>query len=258
MGELIPISFALTPRLQSLIELRDALRCLYHANHNNSVYAWLLAAKELNDLLVGEGHKKPATPNILSLFHSMRKHLNGLSEKHPEFTNQLQHACQQIDAHTQNIQHQLPAIADYLAQDGWLNAYADATRKMDFLGHKLGIPQTFPILWLSNHEQARQLQTLVEPLTQAIEHINQMLHSHVAWDYRTAEYGCDQILLNPQEEIGMLIIGIKASDLQQGIVPDCTGFRSTIRLRFSQWTPGERVKDCTHNQDYALMMVSTL
>jgi len=255
MSNLIPISFALTPRMQSFIELRDALRCLYHAIDNTSVYAWLLAAKEINDLLIGEGHKKPATPNILSLFHSMRKHLVAIAEKHPEFELQLQKACKQLDTHVGNIQAQLPGIADYLACDGWLNAYTEATRKNDLLGHKLAIPQTFQALWLTNGEQARKLQLLVEPVMQAIEHLNQMFHAHVAWDYRTAQKGCDQIILGAQDDIGLLIIGMKSSDLAQGIVPDCAGFRSTVRLRFTQWKPGEIVKEFTQDQEYAVMMV---
>jgi len=36
--KLIPIAFALTPRMQSLIELRDALRCMQQALQNQSPF----------------------------------------------------------------------------------------------------------------------------------------------------------------------------------------------------------------------------
>ena len=146
-----------------------------------------------------------------------------------------------------------PAI-DFLNADAWLTAYRDSIRKQDLLAHKLSLPQLIHPFWHHN-KHAQQLYTIIEPMIQAIEHLNTMLHAHVPWQQRIANTGYDQITLAAQDDIGLVIIGVPEQAIAQGIVPSCSGFRAVIRLRFSQWLPGKVEHDITHNQPYALMAV---
>jgi hypothetical protein len=252
---LIPISFALTPRMQAFIEFRDALRCLTQAMNSQSPYAWLASEKEVCEMLLGEGIKKPAIPNILSLFTSMSKHFDDLASKHPKFQENLLQACNGIEKNAEKIRQHVPPAINFLKSDAWLTAYTDAIRKQDPLGHELFLPQSIQVLWQGNGQHAKQLYVLLEPIIEAIEHLNSMLHAHVPWESHTATSGADQITLHAQDNIGLLIVGVPQTDIAQGILPICSGFRSIIRLRFSQWKPGEVAQDVQHDQPYSLMMV---
>jgi len=254
-NDLVPIAFPLTPRMQSFIELRDALRTLVQAMHDNSPYAWLAAEKEVSDMLLGDGNKKPATPNIISLFHVMSKHFKTLADKHPDFEDNLLKAVQDLDTQAENLKLAIPKAIDFLQSDAWLTAYTDMVRKQDYIGHRAGLPQTIQILWQGEGQHAQKVYALVEPIIHGIEHLNQMLHAHVPWENRMAKEGSDQITLAAQDDIGLLIIGVPQHAISQGITPNCAGFRSIIRLRFLQWKPGETSLDVTHNQPYALMAV---
>ncbi|MDX8380920.1 MAG: hypothetical protein R8M14_02270 [Ghiorsea sp.] len=254
-ADLVPIAFPLTPRMQSFIELRDALRTLIQAMRDNSPYAWLAAEKEVADMLLGEGNKKPATPNILSLFHSMSKHFKALANKHPDFEENLIQAVKSLDTQAENIRLAIPGAIDFLQSDAWLTAYTDMIRKQDPLAHKICLPQTIQILWQGERQHAKIVYELVEPIIQAIEHLNQMLHAHVPWENRMAREGSDQITLAAQDDIGLLIVGVPKHAITQGILPNCAGFRSIIRLRFTQWEPGKPSQDVMQNQPYALMAV---
>jgi len=253
-NKIIPIAFALTPRMQSFIEFRDALRCLTQAMQNDAPYAWLPAAKELHDLLIGEGNKRPATPNVLSLFDAVRKHFHQLSGKHLDFQSKLIKACEDIALNAEKIRQQVPAATDFLTSDAWLRAYSESIRKQDLLGHKLSLPQIIQPLWHEG-QRANSLFQLLEPAIQAVEHLNQILHAHVPWEQRIAREGFDQITLHAQDDIGLVIIGLRQDVLAQGIVPSCSGFRSTVRLRFSKWGAGKVEEDLQHDQNYALMAV---
>lgn len=254
---LIPIAFALTPRMQSLIEMRDALRCMQQAWQHQSPYQWLTATHEIHALLVGDRHKKPAIPNIISLFSSMQKHFKKLVLKYPEFEKKLLHACAEVESSADKVRKTTSQTIDFLNADAWLTAYRDSIRKQDLLGHKLSLPQLIHPFW-HNSEHAQQLYTIIEPMIQAIEHLNTMLHAHVPWQQRIAKSGYDQITLAAQDDIGLIIIGMPEAAIAQGIVPSCSGFRAVLRLRFSQWTPGKVEHDITHNQTYALMAVPIL
>jgi cell division FtsZ-interacting protein ZapD len=251
---LIPIAFPLTPRMQSLIELRDALRCMQQAWQSQSPFLWLTASNDIHALLVGDRHKKPAIPNIISLFSSMQKHFKHLGEKHPEFEQKLVQACKEIAASAEKIRNSTSPSIDFLNADAWLTAYRDSIRKQDLLGHKLSLPQLIHPLWQSS-EHAQQFYTIVEPMIQAIEHLNTMLHAHVPWQQHIAKAGYDQITLAAQDDIGLVIIGMPEQAVAQGIVPSCSGVRAVVRLRFSQWLPGKVEHDIKHNQPYALMAV---
>ena len=253
--QIVPIAFPISQRMQSFIELRDALRTLNQSMQNHSAYAWLVAAKEVSDMLLGEGNKKPVTPNILSLFHTMSKHFKGLADKYPDFKDNLLQAAAGLDEYADSIRDALPKASAFLQSDAWLTAYADAMRKQDPIGHKLTLPQSIQHVWLGAEQHAQALYQLVEPIIQALEHLNQMLHAHVPWEHRVAKEGSDQITLHAQDDIGLLIVGVPKEVLAQGILPSCSGFRSIIRLRFTQWQAGKPAQELNQDQAYTLMMV---
>ncbi len=254
-NDLVPIAFPLTPRMQAFIEFRDALRVLGQAMHNQSPYAWLAAEKEVADMLLGEGNKKPIIPNILSLYHVMGKHFKALAEKHPDFKDNLGKAVSGLEEHADNIRQAMPEATSFLQTDAWLTAYTELMRKQDPLGHKYVLPQTIHLLWQGEDQHATTLYSLLEPMIQAIEHLNQMLHAHVPWENRIAKHGADQITFAAQDDIGLLIIGLPKSLMHQSILPSCSGFRSIVRLRFTQWKAGEVSIDVDDDLPYALMMV---
>lgn len=253
--ELIPISFPLTPRMQAFIEFRDALRVLVQAMHQQSPYAWLAAEKEVADMLLGEGNKKPIIPSILSLYHVMGKHFKALADKHPDFKDNLNKAVAGLEEHAENIRTAMPKASSFLKTDAWLTAYSELMRKQDPLGHKHVLPQAIQILWQGREQHANTLHALVDPMIQAIEHLNQMLHAHVSWEHRIAKGGTDQITFAAQDDIGLLIVGVPESMIAQGILPSCSGFRSIVRLRFTQWKAGELAQDVENDLPYALMTV---
>lgn len=252
---LTPIAFPLTPRMQSLIELRDTLRILMQAMQSPAPYTWLTAKKEMADMLLGEGNKTPVTPNILSLFHVMGKHFKDLSEKYPDYKPNLLQAVAGLEEHAENIRTSIPPLVDFLQSDVWLTSYNELIRKQDPLGHKYALPQTINLLWSGESQHATALPALLHPVIQAIEHINQMLHAHVPWENRIAQHGADQITFAAQDNIGLLIVGVSSNTINQGILPSCSGFRSTVRLRFTQWKEGKIAQDIHTDQPYSLMLV---
>ncbi len=254
-NDLIPVAFPLTPRMQSFVEFRDALRVLIQAMHDQSPYAWLAAEKEVSDMLLGEGNKKPIIPNILSLYHVMGKHFKALANKHPDFKDNLGKAVSGLEEHSENIRTAMPEATSFLQSDAWLTAYSDMIRKQDPIGHKLSQPQIIQTLWHGNGQHATQLYSRLEPMIKAIEHLNQMLHAHVPWENRIAKAGADQITFAAQDDIGLLIVGVPKATVTNGIFPICSGFRSIIRLRFTQWKSGEVAQDVHNDLPYALMMV---
>jgi len=253
--DLTPIAFPISSQMHSFIELRDTLRCISHATEHHIAYLWLFAVKDLHDRLVGESHIKPVTPDIFSVLFSLRKHFSTLAKKYPEFQQKLLQACATIDQHAENIRLHIPEVIDFISTDAYLTAYRKSARNQDILGHKLHLPQSIYPLWHGREAYVEKLQVSLEPIAQAIEHLDQMLHAHVPWEKRVAKGGYDQITLPNENAIGLLIVGLPEDVLAQGIRVSYSGFRSTIRLRFSQWKAGEAEKDINFDQNYALMMV---
>ncbi|MDQ6989983.1 MAG: hypothetical protein Q9M19_08890 [Mariprofundaceae bacterium] len=253
---IIPITFALTPRMQSYLELRDALRCLQQAFEGNAPYAWLSAAKEVHDLLLGEGLKKVATPEVLSIFTSLQKHFEHLAAKHSQFKDKLNQACTEISQHSDNIRRDIHLAADFLCADAWLTTFEENIRKQDFLGHQSSLPQIINPLWFGHGKHGQRLNKILTSLHQAMEYLDTMLHSHVPWQQRLAQEGNDQITIPKHEDMDLMIVGLQADDLAQGIIPQYSGSRRSIRLRFNQCLPGQPIKHVEHDQNYTLMLVS--
>jgi len=254
VSEVIRFGFALTPRVRSFLELRDGLRCLERARQNEQPYTWLLAASDVRDSILGEQGRKQAIPELVGLLAAMRTHLTRLVENHPEYRGKILEACDMIEHYIGTMRHGIQDAIDFLTEDALLGNYFNALKKQDLLAHKPGFPQGLNVLW----EGARHKDILSQSLHDlhaAVTHLDIMLNDFVGWKMRTAVEGMDQISPDRGTEYGLLIIGLESSLVQQGIVPECTGNRLAIRVRFQQWLAGEAGKDVQQDIPYSAMLV---
>ena len=254
MNQLVRFCFPLNPRLQSFVTLRDALQCLDRARQNSDPYSWLQASQDLRVSLLGEQARKVATPELLGLLKSIRIHLNGIAQEHPDFKNQITAACDTIVEHKKSLQECIPPILDFLTQDSVLNAWANACQKQDYLAHKLYFPQVLPIFWESLGVQDTLHQHL-QDFYAIITHIDSMLNDFVPWTEKIAYEGRDQIIPPRDQEHGLLIIGIERQWVEQGVLPEFSGNRLAIRLRFQALKLGEEQHEYHEDLSYRMMMV---
>jgi len=255
MTELVRFSYALSPRMQAFIELRNGLYCLDKAVQQGNAHAWLCAASDIRASLVGDQGRKLALPEVVGLLVAMQAHLQSLAKDYPRYGQTIQKACDRLDAHMQNLHGGHSEAIDWLYNDALVSTHLNALKKQDWLGHKPALPQCLDALWHPDHERVMHLNQVLEPLRQAIHSLDQMLHEYVQWNSRKAEDGCDQI--TPQRGInyGLLVIGLDQTLVEAGITPDISGNRVAVRVRFQQWPPGEAARDVTNTIDYAMMLV---
>ena len=254
MNQLIRFCFPLNPRLQSFITLRDGLQCLERARQHGDAYSWLQAIQDIRVSLLGEQARKVAAPEILGLLKSIRIHLHGIAQEHPNFQPQISAACDSIKENKATLQTCIPPILDFLAQDGLINTWANACQKQDYLAHKLYFPQVLPVFWEAlgiQHTLHHHLQDFYAIIT----HMDAMLNDFVPWVEKTAHEGRDQIMPPRDKEYGLLIVGIERRFVNQGIFPEFSGNKLAIRLRFQRFEMGEEQQEYHEDIPYHMMMV---
>lgn len=255
MVEMARFSFALTPRMRSFIELRDGLRCLERARQCDQPYAWLQAACDLRCSILGENGRKQAVPELVALLATMRTHLTQLVENHPEYREKILEACDLIEKYIESMRSSVQNAMDFFCEDALLNSYFNALKKQDLLAHKPILPQSLGFLWSSSKHKELLSETLRD-LHAAVSHLDIMLNDFVGWEKQMASSGSDQIV--PPErgtEYGLLVLGLDTAYVQQGIVPECSGNRRAIRVRFQQWKAGDAACDVEDDLPYYSMMV---
>jgi hypothetical protein len=228
--------------MRSFIELRDGLRCLERARQCDQPYAWLLAACDVRTTILGEQGRKQAVPELVGLLASMRTHLTQLVENHPEYREKILEACDMIEEYIESMRLSVQDAIDFFCEDALLNSYFNALKKQDLLGHKPTLPQGILMLWHSSKHKDI-LSDSLHDLHAAVTHLDIMLNDFVGWEKRIATSGSDQIMPEKGVEFGLLVIGLDDSYVQQGIVPECSGNRHAIRVRFQQWNTGEAARD---------------
>ena len=254
MVELARFSFALTPRMRSFIELRDGLRCLERARQSDHSYGWLLAACDVRASMLGENGRKQAVPELVALLASMRTHLTQLVENHPEYRGKILEACDMIEKYIESMRLSVQDAMDFFCEDALLGSYLNALKKQDVLAHKPTLPQGLGLLW-SSSKHKDMLGTSLHDLHAAVTHLDIMLNDFVGWEKRIADAGSDQIVPERGVEYGLLVLGLDTAYVQQGIIPECSGNRHAIRVRFEQWKAGESACDVEDNLPYYSMMV---
>lgn len=254
MTDLVRFGFALSPRMRSFMELRDGLRCLEHARQYDQPYAWLLAASDVRTSLLGEHGRKQAVPELIGLLSTMRTHLTQLAEGHPEFREKLLEACDIIEDYIESMRQGIHNAIDFFNQDALLSSYFNALKKQDLLAHKPVLSQSLNVLWSgAGHKDI--LSDYLHDLHSAVTHLDIMLNDFVGWESRVAQLGSDQITPDRGAEYGLLVVGLDPAVVQQGVIPDCSGNRLAIRIRFQQWKAGETACDVDYDQPYYAMMV---
>jgi len=255
VSEMVRFSFALNARMQSFLDVRDAIQCLEQARVNGDYYAWLHAACDLRASLLGDLGRKTATSEIVAILGVMQEELVRLAQEHPEFCDSIRSASNRIEGHMASLQGGLSSAQNDLAQDALLVNYFNAQKKQDLLGHRRCLPQSLPAMWTMHHERTETLRKALQPLYETIADMNDMLNDYVQWQYRTAHEGSDKITPDRQHQYGLLVIGIPVEQVAAGVVPDMSGNHLAIRIRFQKWPPLEPAMDVSDAIDYAYMLV---
>lgn len=254
MSELVRFSFPLSQRVQTFLQLQDGLQCLAEAEQSAQPYLWLQACADIRMSLTGDQGRKPALPELLALLESMQGHLKGLAAEHPRFEAAIMASCDDIKRHLDILSGAPNRVLGLLNDDALIGGYLNALRKQDWLGHKLGLPQTLSALW-ENGDRRQQLHNQLQPLQEAVGSLHRMLHDYVGWESRMAHGGSDQLALEREGGFGLLIIGLDRDQVGRGIMPDLSGNRIAVRVRFQLWAPGKSICPMEEDVPYHMMLV---
>jgi len=255
MKEMVHFSFALSPHMRSFIELRDALGCLEQASIDQSGVNWLHAACDLRASLLGDNGRKNAIPEVIKLFKSMKAYLKKLAEDVPKYHDHILQSCIQIDLLVQQLKPGLPEACQYLAHDALVNAYLNTQNKHDWLGHELCMQQSIKAIWSHADMRTKPLHQALSALTQAVNSLNDMLNDFVGWEECVAINGTGHITPDRGKDHGLLVIALPKNAVAQGVIPDISGNKLAIRLRFQRWAPGEPPVSYAEDVPYAMMLV---
>jgi len=255
MTETVQFSFALSPRMRAFIELRDALNCLEAACVNQHGATWLHAACDLRASLLGDQGRKSAVPEITALFGDLKLYLQNLCEDAPQYQDKILQSCDQIDRLMSQLQPGIPEACDYLAKDALVNAYLNAQKKHDWLGHKLCMQQSIKAIWSKSDARTLPLHQALAPLCGAVDTLDHMLNDFVGWEQCVANGGNGHITPERGKSFGLLVISLPVDTVAEGIIPDISGNRLAIRLRFQRWPAGQSPCDYTEDIPYAMMLV---
>ncbi len=254
MSNLIRFSFPLSPRMQTFLQLRDGLSCLAKAEREQQAYEWLQACTDVRISLSGEQGRRPALPEVIGLLTSLREHLENLAENHPGFRDRIMDSCKTIEKYLQTLRNRQESALNWLASDALIEAWLNALKKHDWLGHQRNIPQALPILW-KNMERRQQLKEHIQELSEVVMGLYAMFHDYVDWQQRLATGGSDQILPGRNNHFGLVIVGLTHEQVEAGTIPDISGNRLAIRIRFQSWLPGQAAMPVQVDVPYHTMMV---
>jgi len=258
MNHLIRFSFALTPRIQSFLECRNALQCLQHAKQHDDVYGWLQAILDLQESLLGSAARKPAVPEVVGLIHGIQNHLKNLSQQNTPFKQQILAAHASLAEYEKTLAETLPKTLDFMYNDGVIQSWVNCHKKQDWLAHRLFYPQILSTFW-QNLGIQDQLNESLQDIHAIICHIDGILHDFVPWTEELAQQGCSQVQPNSSDaKCGLLIVGLPSSAVQSGITPEFSGNQHVVRIRFQQWSAGTVQTAYDQNLPYYRMLVPIL
>ncbi len=252
MTDIVRFSFALTPRMRAWLDVRDALACL---RESVQPQAWLHAATDLRASLLGEHGRKPALPELMGLLASLRDAVQALGEQHPDYAEQIGRTCERLDAHAEGLREAMEAVCHFLLDDALVLAWQEAQKKQDFLGHRPCLPAGLGALWQRGDARSAKLAELLAPLQAAFDAMGEVIYGWAPWEKRVADDGSDQITPAKSANFGLMVVALPAADVRAGVMPDISGNRLAIRLRFHRWRPGSPPAPLDACQRYALMLV---
>jgi len=254
MSQLIRFSFPLSPRMQGFLQVRDALSCLAQSNADGQPYVWLQACADLRISLFGEQGRRPGLADVTGLLSTMQEHLDLLAKEHPRYCEQIMRSCATLERHEKNLRGGLEDAMTILSSDALIHAWLNGLKKHDWLGHQSHLPHALHTLW-NNQERRQGLHDALRNLSEAVIGLHGMLHDYVGWEHGLAVDGGDHIRLERDKEYGLFIIGLTAEQVEAGLVPDISGNRMAVRLRFQSWLPGKSATQVEEDVPYQAMMV---
>ncbi len=254
MSSLIRFSFPLGPRMEAFLQLRNALVCLFEAERTNQPLVWLQASADVRLSLTGEQGRRPAVPEVMGLLETMQAHLEQLAEDHPRFRKRIMDSCARLERHAATLRDEHGAVLQWLESDALIDAWLNALKKHDWLGHKRSLLSALPALW-QNTMRREEAVARLSPLAEAVENLHAMLHDYVAWEARVASEGSDQLLPERGQRFGLVIVGLEEEQVSAGLIPDISGNHLAIRIRFQRWLPGEVAQTVTEDVPYHAMLV---
>ena len=237
MTPLIRFSFPLSPSMQGFLRVRDALVCLQQANLDDQPYVWLQACADLRISLFAEQGRRPGLTDVVGLLSRMQEHLDTLANEHPRYCEEILRSCATLEKHEKNLRAGLEHAMNLLSSDALIHAWLNGLKKHDWLGHQSHMPHAVATLW-SLRERRDALHDALQGLDAAVMSLHDMLQDFVGWEQRVAAAGADHIKLEREKEFGLLIVGLTREQVLAGLVPDMSGNRMAIRLRFQRWEPG--------------------
>jgi len=241
--------------MRAFIELRDALACLESACVNQQGASWLHAACDLRASLLGDQGRKGVIPEIIALFGDLQLYLKNLCEDAPQYREKILQSCDLIDRMVEQMQPGMPEACDYLAKDALVNAYLNTQKKHDWLGHKLCMQQSIKAIWSKSDARTLPLHRTLAPLCSAVDTLDHMLNDFVGWEKCVAIGGTGHITPERGNSFGLLVIALPSDAVAEGIIPDISGNRLAIRLRFQRWRAGQPPTDYDEDIPYAMMLV---
>jgi len=254
MNQLIRFSFPLSPRMQGFLQVRDALDCLAQGNADGQPYVWLQACADLRISLFAEQGRRPGLADVVGLLQAMQEHLDELAKEHPRYCEQIMRSCATLERHEKNLRGGIEEAMTMLSSDALIHAWLNGLKKHDWLGHQNHLPHAVHTLW-GNQERRQRLHDGLRTLSEAVTSLHGMLHDFVGWEHRLASDGADHIRLERDNEFGLLIIGLTAEQVEAGLIPDISGNRKAVRLRFQSWLPGKSAMQAEGDVPYQVMMV---
>jgi len=254
MGQIIRFSFPLSPRMQGFLQVRDALACLARGESERQPYVWLQASADLRTSLLAEQGRRPGLSDVMGILASMQEHLETLAAEHPRYSEQIMRSCATLERHEHTLRSGVEEAMTMLSSDALIHAWSNCLKKHDWLGHQCHLPHALETLW-NNPERRQRLHDALQGLDEAVSSLHEMLHDYVGWERRVAADGGDHIQMERGKEFGLLIIGLSEEQVHAGVVPDISGNRLAVRLRFQSWLPGQPAVPADQDVPYQLMMV---
>lgn len=254
MSQIIRFSFPLSPRMQGFLQVRDALACLAKGEADSQPYIWLQACADLRISLFGEQGRRPGLGDVTGLLGSMQEHLDVLASEHPRYSEQIMRSCATLESHEHKLRAGVEEAMEILSSDSLIHAWANCLKKHDWLGHQCHLPHALETLW-NNQERRQRLQDALQGLSEAVASLHEMLHDYVGWQSRVAADGADHIQMERGKDCGLLIIGLSEDQVHAGVIPDISGNRLAVRVRFQSWLPGQSAMPAEADVPYQLMLV---
>lgn len=254
MSHPIRFSFPLSSRMQGFLQVRDALDCLSRGEADGQPYVWLQACADLRISLLGEQGRKPGLSDVTGLLAAMQEYLDGLAREHPRYCEQIMRSCATLERHEKGLRSGVDEAIQLLSSDALIHAWLNSLKKHDWLGHQYHLPHAVGVLW-QNSERRDNLRRSLAGLGQAVSSLHDMLHDFVGWESRTAVDGGDTIKLDREREFGLLIVGLSHEQVAAGLIPDISGNRMAVRLRFQSWQQGRAAMQAEGDIAYQTMMV---